>query len=92
MLEWMRHNLEEGSIFPDAEERIMTADQVIVFKTGSPADRGVLLWTLLKHKGIDSELILTGDTAVVHAGQVWCDMKTIQLTEPVENPEMVIGL
>jgi hypothetical protein len=92
MLEWIRHELTgNATIFPDATGRIMTADQVIVFGTGGPADRGMLLCTLLRHQGIPAELVLTVDGAYVHAGEVWCDMATTDLVRPATETVLVIG-
>lgn len=45
--EWMKENLDEGSIFEE-EERIMTADQVLRNKKGRSKDRGVLFYTIVK--------------------------------------------
>jgi hypothetical protein len=92
IIRWVRENTEAESIFPDAAERIMTADQVIVFGTGGPADRAVLLWTLLKHKGIDSEIIITEDNAYVCAGGACCAMDAVRVTQMIGEPVITVSL
>lgn len=47
LLDWMKENLDEGSIFEE-EERIMTADQVLRNKKGGSKDKGVLFYTIIK--------------------------------------------
>ena len=47
ILEWMQQNLGDGSNFPDCEGRVMTSDEVIMFKTGNPIDRAILLGALI---------------------------------------------
>jgi hypothetical protein len=91
-LEWMRQNISGSSIFPDCDERLMTADQVLVFKTGAAADKGVLLWTLLKHNGLQSELVLTDETAYIHADEKWYDMKTMEKAQAPERTILTIDV
>jgi hypothetical protein len=91
MLRWLRDEVAEGSIFPDSGERIMTADQVVVFRTGGPADRGLLLLTLLAHHERDGELLLDREAAVVHAGDDWWDMRTLRRTEPLRSAALRIA-
>lgn len=91
MLEWMRNKLAKSSIFGDESARIMTADQVIVFGTGGPADRGILYCTLLRHNGIPAELVLSANGAYVHLSTLWCDMQTMKLVHSAPEPLLVIG-
>lgn len=65
IIEWIQANIAEGSIFEDHPERIMLADQVIVFKRGSLKDQAVLAFTLLKLKGFDPEITITTDTVYI---------------------------
>ena len=51
IVDWMRRMLSNGSIFPDQEIRVMTSDEVIVFKTGNPLDKAVLLYAVLLNHG-----------------------------------------
>lgn len=72
---WMNDNLKEKSIFRYERQRIMLADQVIVFKTGSAKDRGLLVSTLLKLKGYNPELILTHDNSYIKYNDKIIDIK-----------------
>jgi hypothetical protein len=54
IFEWIRTHIRYGSIFNNGEERLMTADQVLVFQQGSYKDQAVLAFTLLRHLGISS--------------------------------------
>lgn len=62
---WIRKHIRDGSIFPDRRERLMTADQVLVFQQGSAKDKAVLAYTLLRHLGFDPEIVLTGRDAYI---------------------------
>lgn len=59
VLAWIEDHIAGGSIFPDGGSRLMTADQVLVFQRGSPKDRAVLAYTLLKHLGSEPAVVLT---------------------------------
>ncbi|GAB4377177.1 MAG: hypothetical protein Kow0042_24520 [Calditrichia bacterium] len=50
---WIAAHIRYGSIFPDSPERLMTADQVLVFQQGGFKDQAVLAYTLLKHLGFN---------------------------------------
>lgn len=63
--DWIENHVRFGSIFPDSESRIMTADQVLVFQQGSLKDQGVLAYTLFKYKGYEPILFLTHVDAYV---------------------------
>jgi hypothetical protein len=62
---WIKSNIRPGSIFIDAPERIMTAEQVIVFKKGGFKDQAVLAFTLLKHNGFKPIIKITRDNAYI---------------------------
>ena len=62
---WIGSNISHGSIFEDSSERIMTAEQVIVFQRGGLKDQAVLASILLKHKGYAPTVFVTRDNAYV---------------------------
>jgi len=75
IFEWMRTHIAFGSIFEDSRERLMTADQVLVFQRGSLKDQAVLAYTLLKHKGFEPEILLTEDNAYVKPDKKYISVK-----------------
>lgn len=66
--DWVRENVKDGSIFADGGERVLMADQTIVYETGTELDRSLLLYTLLAHQGGKPRLVLDGGRASVLAG------------------------
>ena len=60
---WIGSHVSPGSIFEDNPERMMTAEQVIVFRRGGLKDQALLALVLLKHKGYEPILFVTGDRA-----------------------------
>jgi hypothetical protein len=65
---WMRDNLAPGSIFEDSAWRIMSAEDVIVFRRGGWKDQALLASALLKRMGYAPEMIVTADNAFVAMG------------------------
>lgn len=84
---WINSYVIEGSIFSDSARRIMTADQVLVFRQGGDKDRAVLAYTLLRHNGYMPAIRLTKTCAYIILNDVSYDIrdgKTVtQLNEPV---------
>ena len=85
----MKENLRNKSIFKFDNERIMTADQVIVFKTGGNKDQGLLLYTLIKLNGNNPELILTTDNTFVKLNDKYIDVKNKELREKITKQKNV---
>jgi hypothetical protein len=65
---WIRDNVVYGSIFEESTRRIMTAEDVIVFRRGSWKDQAVLASVLLKRMGYSPEMFVTADNAFVALG------------------------
>lgn len=65
VLVWIKNHIADGSIFPDGQARLMTADQVLVFQQGSPKDKAVLAYTILRHRGFDPAVVLTGSDGYI---------------------------
>ena len=82
VLEWMRKNLSDGSIFPDGESRIMTSDEVIVFKTGNRLDKAVLLCAILESRRKPWAIDERKGTTEVRIGAERIDMKTLGILRP----------
>jgi len=88
IFDWIKSHIRLGSIFPDSEERLMTADQVLVFQQGSLKDQAVLAYSILKHKGYAPVIKLTSKNAYVEV-----DSKTFEANDWQEIkyiPEKVI--
>jgi hypothetical protein len=65
---WIRDNVAYGSIFEESSRRIMTAEDVIVFRRGGWKDQAVLASVLLKRMGYSPEMFVTADNAFVALG------------------------
>ncbi len=83
VFDWIKSHIRFGSIFPESEERLMTADQVLVFQQGSLKDQAVLAYSILKHKGYDPVIKLTSENAYVEVDSKifeandWQEIKSI---------------
>ena len=96
IITWITTNVTQGSIFEDEENRIMVADQVIVFRTGGPRDQAVLACTLLKLKGYYPVMTITTESAYIeyegkiYDAQTWDTVDSVQGTVTLVvdlNPE-----
>ncbi|MBU7017368.1 MAG: hypothetical protein HXS44_07645 [Theionarchaea archaeon] len=82
IITWIKARVASISIFAD-EDRIMVADQVIVFETGGPKDQALLAFTLLKLKGYQPVLTITTESAYIeydgriYDAQTWESVDTI---------------
>ena len=80
---WIKTRVASESIFAE-EDRIMVADQVIVFETGGPKDQALLAFTLLKLKGYQPVLTLTTESVYIeydgsiYDAQTWEKVDTIR--------------
>ena len=75
----MRETLADGSIFPDCEGRVMTSDEVIVFKTGNPIDKAVLLCALVANHGARANIETTNGRVTVRTDDALIDMHELQV-------------
>jgi hypothetical protein len=73
---WIRAHVSYGSIFEDSGERIMTADEVIVFRQGGLKDQAVLAFSLLRLKGYKPGISITDRDAFVQVGNEIYDART----------------
>jgi hypothetical protein len=64
----MNENLGNGSVFGKGSS--MTADQVLVFKTGEPADKMMLLVTLMHHLGMEYRLHSCNDSLIIESESI----------------------
>jgi len=93
IIEWIKKNVGTGSIFEEYQERVMLADQVIVFKTGGLKDQAVLAFTLLKLKGYDPVVTVTTDTVYVEFDGRMYDVKDWNVVDSVTGTvELVLHL
>jgi len=72
---WIKGNIRYGSIFPDAESRIMTADQVLVFMRGGYKDQAILAGTLLKHMGYNPSVHMGEYNSWIELDNTFYDVK-----------------
>ena len=86
---WIKTHIRTGSIFSDSDERIMTAGQVLVFQQGSLKDQAVLAWTLLKHLGIRSMIIVTETNTFLKTGEKYFDFDQKQWVEGVSGSILI---
>ncbi|MBN2602358.1 MAG: hypothetical protein JXR87_10225, partial [Candidatus Marinimicrobia bacterium] len=87
---WVQSNLDSCSIFPESGEHIMTADQVLVFKTGSIKDKAVFAFTILAHLGIKPVLYLGPDDAVIAFNEMIFSFKQCDYIEEIPE-DIIIG-
>jgi hypothetical protein len=65
---WIRDHVTQGSIFEDSAWRLMSAEDVVVFRRGGWKDQALLATALLKRMGHAPEMIVTADNAFVALG------------------------
>jgi len=93
IIDWIQTNVATGSIFEDHHERIMLADQVIVFKTGGLKDQAVLAFTLLTLKGYNPVITITADTAYIEVEHRIYDVKGWSIVDSVTGTaELILRL
>jgi hypothetical protein len=93
IIEWIQTNIAAGSIFADYQDRIMVADQVIVFKTGGPKDQAVLAFTLLKLNGFTPVLTITTDSVYLEVDGTLYDVQEWTIVDSVEGRvELILHL
>ncbi len=93
IIDWIQTNVATGSIFEDHHERIMLADQVIVFKTGGLKDQAVLAFTLLTLRGYTPVITITADTAYIEVENRIYDVKDWSIVDSVTGTaELILRL
>jgi hypothetical protein len=90
VITWIRTNVCQGSIFEDEQERIMVADQVIVFKTGGPKDQAILACTLLKLKGYHPLMIITTESVYLECDGRIYDAKPWDIVEALQGTVILV--
>jgi hypothetical protein len=90
VFEWIESHIRYGSIFPDPQSRIMTADQVLVFQQGSYKDQAVLAYTLLQHMGIETEIVLTKDNAYIKLSDKYYNFDSGNYHKDLKGDQLLI--
>jgi hypothetical protein len=91
IIDWIKKNVSTKSIFED--ERIMLADQVIVFKTGGLKDQAVLGFTLLNLKGYNPVITITTESTYIECDGRMYDVNTWDTVDEVTGTvELVLHL
>ncbi len=85
---WLQENIENKSIFKFDDDRIMTAEQVIVFKKGGINDQGLLIASLLKQWGYNPKLLITFGNSFIEYENGIIDVKNKKLIEEIGNVEI----
>lgn len=86
---WIRSHIRCAPIFEDYRDRIMIADEVIVFGKGTCKDQGMLAAALLYHLGMDPTLLLTANTAYVSVENQIYDVKTWETVDKTAEPAIL---
>ena len=81
---------------PNAEAAIETIQRsdfdLVLTDLKLPGQSGLeVLKASRQHDRSVPVVVLTADTAYVHAGEAWCDMRTTQLSGPVTDPVLVLN-
>ena len=90
ILDWVKFHVRYGSIFPDSYERLMTADQVLVFQRGSFKDLAVLAYTLLKHKGYSPTINISEMNAYLCYNEKIYDFKKNKFIKSIDEPVRMV--
>lgn len=89
IVNWIKNNISCSPIFEDYEERLMLADQVIVFKKGCPKDQAVLAWSLLRLNGFKPVIKITKEAAYVEVNNRLYQANTWEIADAIkENVEL----
>ena len=77
MVQWISEHVADGSIFPNGADRVMTTDQVIVFRTGNAVDKALLLCSLLANNGQSAHIELIDGSLYVRTERELIDMSDL---------------
>lgn len=91
ILKWINEDTILESIYSEEENRIMTGDQVVVYKKGGSRDRAVLFASILVLQGHDPTINIAKENAYVENSGVVYDMKQCQ-TVSLPEEEIVISI
>lgn len=83
VLSWVSGNIANNSIFNDSHKRIMTPEQVVMFKQGTSLDRAILFATILKGKNIGGEIIFLNNHIYLRTADKYFDINIMK-----EIPEL----
>ena len=89
---WLQENIESKSIFKFDVDRIMTADQVIVFKKGSSRDQGILIASLLTQWGYKSQLLIAEHNSFIKYEEGIIDVKNKKLVDELINTKILYNI
>lgn len=89
IFQWIRSNISNSPVFCDYRDRIMLADQVIIFKKGTKKDQAVLAYSLLKLNGCDPEIMLTRSSAYVKVDNEIYEAGTWSKTDMINEPVII---
>jgi hypothetical protein len=91
IIHWINNHIRVGSIFPDSDERIMTADQVLVFQQGGLKDKAVFAYTLLKHNGYQPLIKISEQNAFIQIDKQIFDFGNNKLINDISE-EIILTL
>jgi hypothetical protein len=91
IIHWINNHIRVGSIFPDSDERIMTADQVLVFQQGGLKDKAVFAYTLLKHNGYQPLIKISKQNAFIQIDKQIFDFGNNKLINDISE-EIILTL
>lgn len=86
---WLQENIESKSIFKFDEDRVMTADQVIVFKKGSNRDQGILIASLLKLWGYNPKLLIAEQNSFIEYEKSIIDVKNKKIIDELTDTKIL---
>jgi hypothetical protein len=91
IIHWINNHIRVGSIFPDSDERIMTADQVLVFQQGGLKDKAVFAYTLLKLNGYQPLIKISKQNAFIQIDKQIFDFGNNKLINDISE-EIILTL
>lgn len=91
ILQWISENTILESIYSEEENRIMTGDQVVVYKKGGPRDRAMLFASILVLQGHNPTINIAKENAYVENSGLIYDMKQCQ-TVSLPEEEIIISI
>lgn len=85
IMNWIKNNISCSPIFEGYEERLMLADQVIVFKKGCPKDQAVLAWSLLRLNGFKPVIKITKEAAYIEVNSRLYQANTWEIVDAIKE-------
>jgi len=90
IFDWIKDNVNYGSIFEDYQDRIMTSDEVIVFKKGGYKDQAVLVYSLLKLNGYNPQVLISKENSYVSFDNKIYDIKLMKKIDNIKDKIEII--